>query len=279
VTPEAADRLRRIPRIKRARGYRLYTADGRRFLDMWQAGGRAILGHRGGGVVTSLKRVLDRGVLAPLPSLQEHRLGQALRRLLPGLPEFEVAVFATEERAIRAVSESVGRPAEGAPAAYWRPFMPEGGVTMWPTIPTAGADAGAASVPGPLFPVLPDGGLFQAQCVIYPAGGAVRLVSDPVPEPALKALSAAADALVSASVPPMIALAGFTSVGPYLTPADESRAREGREYGELFDGFLAEGIVISPSPDVPSIVPGELSDGERKLIERVARRWGGPGGN
>jgi 4-aminobutyrate aminotransferase-like enzyme len=30
-----------LPKVRRARGYRLYGEDGRRYLDLWQGGGRA----------------------------------------------------------------------------------------------------------------------------------------------------------------------------------------------------------------------------------------------
>ena len=99
MSSEVAALLRRLPRIRRARGYRLSALDGRRLLDMWQDGGRAILGHRGADVTTALKRALDRGVTEAFPSVQEHRLEQALRRLLGAAEPFSVAVYASRERA------------------------------------------------------------------------------------------------------------------------------------------------------------------------------------
>ena len=44
-----------IPRIRRARGYRLYDHHGRRYLDLWQNGGRSLLGHRPARQTTLLK--------------------------------------------------------------------------------------------------------------------------------------------------------------------------------------------------------------------------------
>jgi glutamate-1-semialdehyde aminotransferase len=57
--------LDEIPPIRRARGFRLYDGAGRRYLDLWQADGNAILGHRGAGMVTAVKAALDRGLAAP----------------------------------------------------------------------------------------------------------------------------------------------------------------------------------------------------------------------
>jgi len=57
-----------LPVIRRARGYRLYGQDGRRYLDLWQGGGRALLGHRPARVTTVLKNVISTGLVTDLPS-------------------------------------------------------------------------------------------------------------------------------------------------------------------------------------------------------------------
>ncbi|MFW5826182.1 MAG: hypothetical protein ACOCVO_01355 [bacterium] len=281
---ETAARLRRLPRIRRARGYRLSTLDGRRLLDMWQDGGRAILGHRGADVPTALKRALDRGVTEAFPSAQEHRLEQALRRLLGDAEPFSLAVYASRERAYAAVSRSlglapgrlvVGDPATGRACdheprvALWRPFLPG---DPW-RVADGGADSGhggggpaAGARAAVLLPVLPCGGLVDAQVVLAARDAHIGLESDLLPEASLVALTVAADALVSAPSPPVVALPGFDVRGPYCVPV----GARGGDYDALFDRFLEAGIVLSPDPALPSIVPGELSDGERRLIERTA---------
>ena len=50
--------LDEVPRIRRARAFRLYDVTGRRFLDLWQAGGEAILGHRAARTGAALKAAL-----------------------------------------------------------------------------------------------------------------------------------------------------------------------------------------------------------------------------
>ncbi|MFW5850438.1 MAG: hypothetical protein ACOCXN_11800 [Spirochaetota bacterium] len=296
MTPDAIARLRRLPRIKRARGYRLYAVDGRRLLDMWQAGGRAILGHRGAGVITEMKRVLERGVLAPLPSQQEQRLEQALRRLFGDQPEraggggsgsgdFRFAVFANEERARAAVSRALSLdmdatlpwdPALGPNAGarlvrYWRPFLPSAAETGAPSTAHDGRKPSAAwadsDSPVVVLPVLPDGGLSSAQVVVYRAGSGVQLDSDLLPEPLLRGLAVASDALRTATAPGVIRLANVDMIGPYVRLATASEASP--RYDDLFDALLADGIVISPDPASPSIIPGELSDGELRRIERA----------
>jgi len=290
VTPEARSRLRRVPRVKRARGYRLYTYDGRRMLDLWQAAGQAILGHRGAGVATRVKAVLDRGLLVALPTPAEHRLERALGRLFAGLPGSRFAVFADRERAVEAVAAALGRRADecrpidpvrlalalepevASPRVFWwRPFVPVD------FDPAARADAGV------LFPILPAGSVWGAQPVVYPSALGIELESDLIAEPALAALTVAADALVSAPDRASVSLHGFASAGPYLMPMqvvgsasrlDSGRADDGASdaaYGEVFDRFLGAGVLLSPDPAIPSIYPAEASDGERSLLNAVAR--------
>ncbi|MFW6293901.1 MAG: hypothetical protein ACOC7V_16500, partial [Spirochaetota bacterium] len=272
MTPEGANRLRRMPRVRRARGFRLYTDDGRRIIDLWQGGGCAILGHRGGKLVTRLKAVLDRGVLVPFPSAAEHRLALAVGRLFAGFPPFRVAVFSSEARAIEALSRATGRvpeaclPLEPVTAAvarnpagssatavsYWRPFLPayDGAAHL-----TAG---------GAVLPVLPAGMLSDAQVVVYPSDG-VELVSDLISEPVLTILATAAHALCSAPAPSAAHVAGFASAGPYLVPMAVVGVSAPSDYDTIFGRVLDAGVLLSPEPSVPSIYPGELSDGERRL--------------
>jgi hypothetical protein len=49
----------------------------------------------------------------------------------------------------------------------------------------------------------------------------------------------------------------FERFGPYLYP------RSGTEgYGALFEAALSAGALLSPDPELPSIVPGDFDDGE-----------------
>jgi len=284
VTSEAIARLRRVPRIRRARGFRLYADDGRRIIDLWQGGGRAILGHRGGKLVTRLKAVLDRGVLVPLPSSAEHRLARALGRLFDGFPQFRVAVFSSEARAIGALARATGRapreclPHEPVDAAlahgagghapsavsYWRPFL-----SAWDA---AGHLAGG----GILLPLLPAGMLSDAQVVVYPAEG-IGLESDLLSEPVLSVLASASDALRSAPERSQTPLSGFASAGPYLVPMPLGGVSSPSDYDALFNRFLSAGVLLSPEPLVPSIYPGELSEGERRTLHDIANE--APTGN
>lgn len=53
--------MQSVPLIRRARGYFLYTPDGRRFLDFYQDNGRAVLGHRSSGMQQVIKSTVSKG--------------------------------------------------------------------------------------------------------------------------------------------------------------------------------------------------------------------------
>ena len=98
-----------IPCIRRARGFRIYDLQGRRYLDLFRDG--ALLGHRAAATVTAMKSALSQGLAASLPSSWEKRLAAALTRAFPRYPE--VRLYASPERALDAVCRCLGRTAEG----------------------------------------------------------------------------------------------------------------------------------------------------------------------
>ena len=71
--------------------------------------------------------------------------------------------------------------------------------------------------------------------------------------------------LVAEDPPPEITIEGFKSVGPYLLPVPGNRA-----HSERFRAFLNQGFLLSPVETIPSIVPVEISDGERVRLGRAA---------
>jgi len=107
-----------MPLIRRARGYRLYDHRGRRYLDLWQNGGRSLLGHRPAGQTTLLKNLLSKGLAADLPSPYTGRLERALAALLPTHGQARVVA-------------SPG-PLCGWPACTWAARC---GAQRWPTPP------------------------------------------------------------------------------------------------------------------------------------------------
>ncbi|GHU99092.1 hypothetical protein FACS189483_07940 [Spirochaetia bacterium] len=147
-----AVRLSLVPPIRRARGYRLYTADNRRLLDLWQYGGRALLGHNPPGVLRELKNTAERGLFAPLPSHLEGRFLKALAQLFPGC---SFRLFSTEASLRRALTAagfadapfpdpalSTGEALFSSEAPpLWRPFLAD------PAPAAAIAQTAALSIP------------------------------------------------------------------------------------------------------------------------------------
>ena len=253
--------LDEIPRIRRARGFRLYDTTGRRYLDLWQADGGAILGHRGAGMGAALKAALDRGLAAPLPTVWERRLLAALAGRFPPYRSFRL--FATRERALQAAARVLGGMVRDADVAdpslgtagdgrvgLWRPFLPD--EPSWPVV----------------LPVLPCtlGGFPTAVGFRDPLADGDE-PSDPVAGvaavAALRGLAGLPRARTDDPFGPrdLEGARGWRRRGPYLAPSFPAA-----EYAGVFRAFLARGVLLAPLPPGPSILPGEVSSGERRLV-------------
>jgi hypothetical protein len=259
--------LRLLPEIRRARGWRLYAGDCSRIVDLWQYGGRALLGHTPPGLLKAFKNSAERGLFAPFPHFAGERLRKALAALRPGR-RFRVYAGGEGLGAAAAVAEK----AAGKPAV-WRPFL---------DVPA-----------GPLFiPVLP-----------FPFPGAPAVLAlDPETDAALErllpaetvspaALAAAARCvwdLIAASpgrasprFPKLDAALNRGSVesriwrrqGLYLTcsPNNDLDSACTGGYPALFRRFLDGGFLLPPSPFQPAILPGELSPGEEAKLADLFR--------
>jgi hypothetical protein len=269
----SADFSHLIPPVRRARGYRLYDYQGRRYLDLWQGGGRVLLGHRSLHLTHLLKNVLSRGLLADLPSLYGSRLERALAGLLPDFPQVRIA--SCLPAALALASRYLGRelrmeeirdpaldPAGGNPAAevaWWRPLV--------------GWEPAAAELPRVLLPVLPfaASGAPVAVCFRGPLPADFP-PSEPV-SPVLLAGAArclfdlrryrrpewARDDLLKEA-------AGWSQRGIYV-----SARCAGERYGELFAAFLRRGVLLNPRWPGPSILPAEASEGEVAIMIRLFR--------
>jgi hypothetical protein len=231
--------LRLVPGVLRARGWRLYTKDGKRLIDLWQYGGRAILGHTPPGLFRAFKNNGARGLWSPLPHSAEGRLYKALAALLPG-------------RSFRLYQDEAAF--ASAPRTLWRPWLDK--------------EAAAAVLKAPvLIPVLP-----------MPFPGAPALLAlDPALDKEFPpgdifspvVLAAAARSiydLLAAPERPRYrqidrALAGnspWKRRGVYLI----HDARIDVEYTALFRRFLQSGFLLPPVEEDPAILPGEMSPGE-----------------
>jgi len=250
-----------VPRIRRARGFRLYDAAGRRFLDLWQAGGGAVLGHRPARAGAALKAALDRGLAAPLPTAWEPRLLAAIASRFPAYRSFRL--YATRDRALQAASRLIGITVTAADladpglgssgagqAGLWRPFLPPqpSWRVLLPVLPFTLGDSPAAAcfrdaLPADAEPSDTVPGLAAAAALLGLAGLERARPVDPFGPRDLE------DA------------PGWERRGPYLRPLFGAGA-----YPEVFRAFLARGVLLSPVWTGPSILPGEASEGERRLV-------------
>ena len=294
----APERL--LPIIRRAREFHLYDDAGRRYLDLYQDGGRAILGHRPAGLTTRMKNELSRGLMVQAPSHAEPRF---LRRLLRRHPGYAVAALVPTADVPALLTEIAARhgregahvfdPAVGG-AVLKEPAV-EGPAVEGPTEegpPDAGVDPAAAPrgepfaaqarpfLPIPeatvLLPVVPAPSGLGVQALLLRAGGTdgddlFRTLPPPAPfvvrafEHALGRLEVAERDHAAPTWDPE-ALGGLWSVrGPYLRfvgPPDR--------YHEVFRRYLEAGYIVNPGVARASIVPKIYSEGERAGFQRVS---------
>jgi hypothetical protein len=248
---------RSLPPVLRARGFRLYLERGRRLVDLWQAGGAAILGHTPSAVLRELKNSAERGLYAPFPHCTERRFIKAVSRLFPGRA---VRVYSSTESMRRAlaatgipVDESAVDPAVsdagGGRLFRWRPFLPfawpEGAVLApvlpWPLAPAALVYAGPLSVPP----------------------------SDHIPPLILSASARAVHDLIAAGpkrqeVCRLPCSGVWRQRGVYCSLAHRLSAPD---YERLFLRFLDAGFLLPPDQSQPLILPTGLSSGEAAKLE------------
>jgi hypothetical protein len=272
--------LRLVPPVLRARDFRLYTQGGGRLVDLWQDGGRAVLGHTPRLVLRDLKNSGERGLFTGFPHPQEGRFLKALARLLPGRSFRLYADGASLSRSLEAagfpcpVPGSCPDPAFPGPAAgsvepavclsLWRPFLED---------PAGPASAPTGETPV-LIPVLP--WPLSPHVAAFSPGLEDRFPPSDIVSPALLAAATrgvyhliAAGNRGGRPVYPKInrVLYDRQGRGPwhcrgiYLTPKDA-----GAGWEMLFRRFLERGFLIPPGPGEPLILPGILSPGEEAKL-------------
>ena len=235
--------MNKIPEINRARGYFLYTADGKRYLDMALDGGRLIMGHRQKGYGQALKNVIDKGILPGFPSPYAHRLKQAVKALFGS--GCYVYLFKSEEHAKAALTEQgIAFKVTNARDPINDPII----ITM--PVPSVFAPGVVVSktelniAEEPVSPVI--------------LAGAVRALYN------LKAFLAEADYSGWERAGIAEACKGMWRVElPYLYPLCKRD-----QYPAVWDTLFKAGIILSCDYDTPSILPpsAELSDGNRKKV-------------
>ena len=269
-----------IPRIRRARGFRLYDVQGKRYLDLSRDG--ALLGHRGTSTLTAMKSVLSQGLATALPTAWEARLTAALLRLFPA--SRCVRLYSSRDRALEAVSQYLGKridgrevhdPALDSPAqdpslpALWRPFLPvpKGTAALLPVLPftLCGAPAPACfpkELPADLVRSDPLPGFLLAGALH--GLSALREVSSARARQQPRLGSPAVERALDAA-------RGWKRTGPYVRAVFPAA-----EYARVHAEFLAAGVLLCTAYPGPSVLPGECSPGETRLLADLFARI--PGG-
>lgn len=294
LLPEETARLRRLPPVSRAREHRLYTADGKRWIDLWADGGRALLGHRPGGVGLRIKNELDRGLYAPYPGRWEKRLEKQLFRLFPGYSH--VSFFASEERALALLPPGEqpldpldlpgggpGNTAAASGADGAEPRRLSGALWGRPLLP-------GHPVAEMCFPILPLSGLGGVQPVLFSDNYSELPPSDLVSPLLLAALTRVSLILGSMqeeeqealrqTAPPVLDSGAVNNHskerktrislfcadiwdkrGPYMLFRGDEQA-----YSEYFELMFSRRVLIAPGLKRPSIFPASAAEKELRLL-------------
>lgn len=255
----SAEIKKRYGTVKRARGCFLYTSKNSRLVDLYQEGGRAILGW-GGNPFTVLKNVLSRGLTGSFPTDYDYRLRNAVSSLLNS-PR-AIFIFSDKMQALRA---AVSFSKDGT--TFWKPWL-----KLSDSVASAGGDSAVTENDSfqmndcvVIEPPLP-----WTQNVFLLAVNAEVLethMAHGFPLPQVITLPSPLSAAISRAIYNMIAelpkrsekdwfiydkiiCKYWTRKGPYLFPKIDAA-----KYGEFICHCLDCGIVISPEYNVPSIVP------------------------
>jgi hypothetical protein len=261
-----------LPGIRRARDYHLYTYNGKRYLDLYLGGGSALLGHKPHGLYKILKNEMQKGLLAGLPTAYTRRFEKALLRLAAGADagNFRVKVYSSLDRALAAAERLLGRPFQANDIQ--EPFFPAQTSAalayLRPCVNSIDYSRFAA-----LLPVLPFPGGFAPQPLLLRDNPAPRSytaeTSDAVSPLLLAGLTRLTEELQTESKYPDIwkgwQLPGWVRFGCYCFPWPIPD-----DYARRVSRFLEEGVIISPDPGRPTLLPRLFSTGEQRLVERLA---------
>jgi hypothetical protein len=258
--------LKQIPVIVRARGFRLYTQNGKRLIDLWQNGGAAVLGHTPPNILRELKNTASRGLYAPFPHFTEDRYIKALLKIFP---EYSFRLYAAPPPELAALYNS-------GDAKLWRPFFDPAdpfavthekssiiipvllGIQLWREELPLGLCVIAAKSEEQLAQ-FPPGDILSPILLSVAARGIHDLLAEP--QRAKPSLPRTDRALQKTAV--------WRRRGIYLTLKEKLLTET---WGILFRQFLEAGFLLPPTPLQPAILPGELSDGEDKKLAELLEK-------
>jgi hypothetical protein len=251
-----------VPAVLRARGFRLYTQDAKRLVDLWQNGGSAVLGHTPPNVLRELKNCASRGLFSPLPHFLFDRYLKALLKLFPSRA---FRIYQNPPSALEALFQNNS-------AGFWRPFIniknpfeiaDNAPSILVPVLP--GIQSWRDNLPHGLcvlasqsqdaFTALPPGDTLPP----YLLAAAVRGVYDLIAAPARAKLH-------YPRINKALQNSRWKRAGIYLVLKETP---DTSAYNTLFRSFLNAGFLLPPYPSHPLILPAELSDGEEAKLAAI----------
>lgn len=267
-----------IPAIRRARGWRLYTENGRRLLDFCQDQGRGVMGWKADGATRLAKALMDKALTAPYPSVWQKRLEKAVLAWKPAYTSVLVFDNETEaEQVFKTLSDLRGGVLNDVVpfAALEMPFAeflpdnePDSGFSgNGKKLAIARLPLARSLAPGILllsktaFQELEACGKLPPQRPVaaFKLGAAVKSLQS------LAAFQGKYRQALWAEIDPFIENL-FSRRGPWLFPVYPAP-----EHRSVFQDCLASGILISPAYDFPSLIPGEFDLGEIKVLADIVR--------
>jgi hypothetical protein len=279
------DLLRLLPPVRRARGNRLYTADGKRFLDLWLDDGRGILGDRDRYTRTVAANAADKGLTRPYPGLYDARFIKTVEATWPGFGT--IRLFSSEGRALAAAALILGiQPSPGASSmlidSAARPSgTTDAAISGSPRLAIARPFAVIPETCDLALPRLPCPRPFSPWCLMARDGTAAAQTlsaeeGDLVPAQTLVSAARGLSSL-EASVRDGYGEALWTRFdkrmgawfersGPYLFPRATPAG-----YEAFFRAALEGGALLSPLQNTPSVIPPDFDDGELMKLSKSLR--------
>ena len=268
-----------FPLIKRVRGYRLYTDNSEKYLDFFQEGGKAILGSKPRGFSLALKNEIEKSNFYNYPSGYFKKIAKAFSKLAGDISQkteenqLNISYFKTEEEVSQYVSEK-----EGKNYSFCKDLSPDfaknnsssqddGLVYLW--FPFCGSSLKQYLDNFTyVVPVLPFPGDF-APVILLSLNTSIE--NNYIPSPVV--LSGINNIIYNLikflEEDPYIHWREYTSMlnkiwrakGPYLIPVYNEKNHE-----LIFKNFLEKKILIQPCYGKMSVLPAEISEGERILF-------------
>ena len=259
--------LESLPEINRARGYRLYSSGNKRIVDFYQDSGNAVMGHRLSGISLSMKQVIDKGVFFSCRTRYDVRLGKAVKTLAGKDIKYSLFsglknLFSDINHLLPTFFPSVEEDKSGA--AFWHPFSGD----------NLNALLDEYSY---VIPVIPFPGSFSP-CLLLSKKASVpegEMISPVLLSPFI---SAVYKLIEKTKYSPydfwdddtVILKKLWSRKGAYLIPSYNPEQHE-----NIFSTFLEKGYLISPDFNIPSILPAEISKGEKDIFLNTVNNLSG----